>query len=118
MMQEGAGEDHRPWGRYQVLAESSNHKIKKITVYPGKRLSLQRHRLRDEHWFVLEGEAVVTRDGEEMRLSNGQSLDIPQGALHRVFNPGEDDLVILEIQTGHYLAEDDIERIEDDFERR
>jgi mannose-6-phosphate isomerase len=118
MTRKGTEEDHRPWGCFQVLAEGSGHKIKRITVYPGKRLSLQRHRLRDEHWFVLEGEAVVTRDGEEAALSKGQSLDIPQGTLHRIFNPGKRDFVILEIQTGTYFGEDDIERIEDDFGRR
>lgn len=117
MVQEGAGEDRRPWGGYRVLDEGRGHKIKRITVYPGERLSLQRHGLRDEHWFVLEGEAVMTREDKELILSRGQSVDIPRGTLHRVFNPGQGELVILEIQTGTYFGEDDIERIEDDFGR-
>jgi mannose-6-phosphate isomerase len=118
MAREKDSEDHRPWGWYRVLAEGKKHKVKRITVFPGKRLSLQRHKLRDEHWFVLQGEAVVTRNDEETVLSAGQFLDIPRGVLHRVFNPGEEDLMILEIQTGVYFGEDDIERIEDDFGRR
>lgn len=118
MSPSGAGEDHRPWGRFQVLAEGGDCKIKMITVHPGKRLSLQRHRFRDEHWFVLEGEGIVTRDGGETVLSKGQSIDIPRGSLHRIFNAGTGDFVVLEIQTGTYFGEDDIERIEDDFGRR
>lgn len=116
-MARDAGEDHRPWGSYVVLAEGDHHKVKRITVYPGRRLSLQRHRYRAEHWFVLQGNAVVTLNGEEHAVTKGQFLDIPQGALHRIFNRGEGNLVFIEIQTGSYFGEDDIERIEDDYGR-
>jgi len=118
MAREKESNEHRPWGWYRVLVEENNFKVKSITVLPGKRLSLQRHKFRDEHWLVLRGEGVVTRNDEKTVLSAGQSLDIPREVLHRVFNRGEGDLVILEVQTGVYFGEDDIERIEDDFGRR
>ena len=110
-------EDHRPWGYYQVLSDEQDHKVKRIIVYPGKRLSLQRHRRRSEHWYILNGEAVVTRDDEELHLKGGQSVDIPRGAVHRIMNPGTEDMAFIEIQTGDYFGEDDIERLEDDFGR-
>jgi mannose-6-phosphate isomerase len=110
-------EDHRPWGYFRVISDEPDHKVKRIVIYPGKRLSLQRHRHRAEHWFILSGEVVVTRDGEEIRLEAGQSVDIPRGALHRAMNPGKEETVIVEIQTGDYFGEDDIERVEDDFGR-
>jgi mannose-6-phosphate isomerase len=110
-------EDHRPWGYYRVLADEADHKVKRICVYPGKRLSLQRHRRRREHWYVVAGEAVVTRDREEISLAAGQAVDIPQGAAHRIRNAGGTDLVFIEVQTGTYFGEDDIERLEDDYGR-
>jgi mannose-6-phosphate isomerase len=110
-------EDHRPWGYYQVLADEPDHKVKRIVVYPEKRLSLQRHRRRAEHWYILNGEAIVTRDDQELHLKAGQSVDIPRGATHRVMNLGTKDMVFIEVQTGDYFGEDDIERLEDDFGR-
>lgn len=110
-------EDHRPWGYYVVLADEPDLKVKRIVVHPGKRLSLQRHRMRAEHWYVLKGEAVVTRDDKELHLKAGEAIDIPRGAVHRVRNPGRDDMAFVEIQTGDYFGEDDIERLEDDFGR-
>ena len=110
-------EDHRPWGYYQVYADEADHKVKRIVVYPGKRLSLQRHQRRAEHWFVLSGEAVVTRDDKEIHLVAEQAIDIPRGAVHRVANPGTENMAFIEIQTGDYFGEDDIERLEDDFGR-
>jgi mannose-6-phosphate isomerase len=110
-------EDHRPWGYYQVYADEPDHKVKRIVVYPGKRLSLQRHQRRMEHWYVLEGEAVVTRGDEEVHLKEGESVNIPRGAVHRVRNPGTKDMAFIEVQTGDYFGEDDIERLEDDFGR-
>ncbi len=91
--------------------------MKRIVVDRGKRLSLQRHRRRSEHWHVVGGEGLVTRDGERIQVRGGDSLDIPLGALHRVQNTGEVPLVIIEVQRGEYFGEDDIERIEDDFGR-
>ncbi len=107
----------RPWGYYLVLMEDSGYKVKQFVVRPGNRLSLQRHARRSEHWFVVRGEARVTRNEETLRRAAGESVDIPQGAIHRVESVGPDDLVIVEIQRGDYVGEDDIERLEDDFGR-
>jgi len=110
-------EDHRPWGYYQVLSDEPDHKVKRIVVLPGKRLSLQRHRRRTEHWYILCGEAIVTRNDEQLHLRGGESVDIPRGAVHRVMNPGTENMAFIEVQTGDYFGEDDIERLEDDFGR-
>lgn len=110
-------DSHRPWGFYEVLSDMPDHKVKRITVSPGKRLSLQRHHRRQEHWYILDGEAVVTLDDQEMKLKNGQCVDIPKGAAHRIMNSGKKDLRFIEVQLGDYFGEDDIERIEDDFGR-
>jgi mannose-6-phosphate isomerase-like protein (cupin superfamily) len=110
-------EDHRPWGYYSVLSDEPNHKVKRIVVYGHKRLSLQRHRRRAEHWYIIEGQGLVTRDNEEIPLTAGQAVDIRQGSWHRISNPGENDLVFIEVQTGDYFGEDDIERREDDYGR-
>ena len=107
----------RPWGYYLVLHEESGYKVKKFVVRPGMRLSLQRHRFRAEHWQVVRGEAEVTRGDERLRLSPGQHVDIPLGALHRVESVGLEELVVIEVQMGEYVGEDDIERFEDDFGR-
>lgn len=117
MMRGVLEEDHRPWGYYQVYADEADHKVKRIVVYPGKRLSLQRHERRAEHWYIIGGEAVVTRDDEELRLKTGESVDIPRGAMHRIRNPGPKEMAFIEIQVGDYFGEDDIERLEDDFGR-
>jgi len=109
--------DHRPWGYYQILSDEKTHKVKRIIVYPGKRLSLQRHKRRSEHWHIVDGEALVTVDDRKIILTGGGSVDIPQGALHRIENTGQGDLVFIEVQRGDYFGEDDIERIEDDFGR-
>jgi mannose-6-phosphate isomerase len=109
--------DRRPWGYFVVLSDARDHKVKRIVVDPGKRLSLQRHRRRSEHWHVVRGTGIVTRDAERIPVVEGGSLDIPKGALHRVHNSGTSPLVIIEVQRGDYFGEDDIERIEDDFGR-
>jgi len=110
-------ESTRPWGRYEILQESDSHKVKCIWVSPGKRLSYQRHQKRSEHWFMVAGSARVTLNGVISELKAGQTLDIGIGDLHRVENIGSDDLVFIEVQSGSYFGEDDIERIEDDFGR-
>jgi mannose-6-phosphate isomerase-like protein (cupin superfamily) len=107
----------RPWGYYEVLSDSPDHKVKRIVVRPGMRLSLQRHRHRSEHWTVIAGTPIVTLDGREITLNPGESAHIPVGAKHRLSNPGRDDVVLIEVQTGTYFGEDDIERFEDDFGR-
>jgi mannose-6-phosphate isomerase len=108
---------NRPWGYYLVLYEEEGCKVKLFLVRSGKRLSLQRHKYRGEHWHLVRGDALVTRDGEEIRIQGGQSLDIPLGAIHRIENVGQGDVVVIEVQSGTYLGEDDIERFEDDFGR-
>lgn len=110
-------EDHRPWGFYQVLSDAQAYKVKRIVVYGHKRLSLQRHQHRAEHWYVVEGTGLVTRNDEEIALTAGQAVDIPRGAWHRMTNPADGDLQFIEIQTGDYFGEDDIERREDDYGR-
>ncbi len=117
ILDETKREDHRPWGYYQVLSDLPDHKVKRITVYPGKRLSLQRHQHRREHWTIVQGTAQVTRDSQQIVIKAGESVDIPLGAIHRVLNPGAESLVFIEVQMGDYFGEDDIERLEDDFGR-
>ncbi|MQA62939.1 MAG: ROK family protein [Actinophytocola sp.] len=111
-------QDTRPWGSYAVVDAGSVHKTKQITVHSGGRLSYQRHHHRAEHWFVVAGAAEVTVAGHTRTLLPDDSIDIPIGAPHRVANPGPDDLVFVEVQTGNYFGEDDIERIEDDYGRQ
>ena len=110
-------ESTRPWGRYEILQESDSHKVKCIWVLPGKRLSYQRHQKRAEHWFIVSGNALVTVNGNEKTMSAGDAVDIAIGDLHRIANIGVDDVVFIEVQSGSYFGEDDIERIEDDFGR-
>lgn len=117
VIKRAAREDHRPWGYYVVMADEPDHKVKRLVVYPGKRLSLQRHRRRSEHWFIVNGEAMVVQDDEEIRMLPGQSIEIPTGCWHRIRNPGAQNLTLIEVQTGAYFGEDDIERREDDFGR-
>lgn len=109
--------DRRPWGSYTVLEEGSTFKVKRIEVLPGKRLSYQKHSQRAEHWFVVEGTAKVTLDGRNIEVSAGEAIDIPIESAHRVENPGDVDLIFIEVQRGSYLGEDDIVRLEDDFGR-
>ncbi len=109
--------DHRPWGFYEVLTDEEDHKVKRITVYPGKRLSLQRHRRRSEHWHCIGGTGAVTLDDARIELTKGESVDIPRGAAHRVENTGSGNFRFVEVQQGDYFGEDDIERIEDDYGR-
>jgi len=109
--------EHRPWGNFEVLADATDHKVKRITVDPGKRLSLQRHQRRSEHWHVIAGDAVVTVDGQDVALRPGDSVNIHCGATHRVHNAGAAPVVFIEVQRGEYFGEDDIERLEDDFGR-
>jgi mannose-6-phosphate isomerase len=109
--------DHRPWGFYEVLSDMDDHKVKRITVYPGKRLSLQRHKLRSEHWHCICGTGIVTLDTQKIPWTKGESVDIGMGAIHRLENTGTVNLSFIEVQQGDYFGEDDIERIEDDFGR-
>jgi mannose-6-phosphate isomerase len=110
-------DSHRPWGFFENLSDSHNHKVKRITVHPGKRLSLQSHDRRAEHWYIVEGDALVTCNNRVARLKSGESFDIGLCDRHRVENVGTSDLVFIEIQTGDYFGEDDIRRYEDDYGR-
>ena len=107
----------RPWGSFTVLDEGKHYKVKRIEVLPGKRLSYQRHGRRAEHWFVVRGIAKVTLNDAEILVNSGETVDIQVGDAHRVENPGPDDLVFIEVLTGDYFGEDDIERLDDDFGR-
>jgi len=109
--------DQRENYRHEDLLERDDHKIKEIVVKPGERLSLQKHRRRAEHWTVVSGEALVTVRDQEIPLKPGQSVDVPQGAVHRIMNPGDIPLVLVEVQMGDYFGEDDIIRLEDDYDR-
>jgi len=108
---------YRPWGTYTVLEDSPHYKIKRIVVKPKKRLSLQKHFHRNEHWIVVSGTAIVRVGEEEMTLRANESTYIHAGVLHRLENQGNIDLILIEAQVGEYLGEDDIVRIEDDFKR-
>jgi mannose-6-phosphate isomerase len=110
-------ESERPWGRYEVLQETSTYKVKSIHVNPGKRLSYQRHKQRAEHWFIATGTGEVTIDGITSKVSAGSTVDIAINQLHRISNTGNVELIFIEVQTGSYFGEDDIERVEDDFGR-
>ncbi len=107
----------RPWGWYETVLNLPGHKIKRIGVWPGQRISLQKHRQRAEHWLVLQGCARVTLDEQTFDLRVGQHCDIALGQVHRLGNPTQDPVVILEVQFGTYLAEDDIVRLGDDYGR-
>ena len=108
----------RPWGHYVVLANEIEFKVKKVTIDIGKRLSCQRHNLREEHWFIQKGKAIVSASGQDQIMGPGDSIDIPRNTIHRISNYGDEILVFIEIQTGDYFGEDDIERIEDDYKRK
>jgi mannose-1-phosphate guanylyltransferase/mannose-6-phosphate isomerase len=107
----------KPWGSYTVLEKGQGFKIKRVVLKPKARLSLQLHRRRGEHWIVVEGTAKVTRENETFLVQKGESTFIPINAKHRVENPEEGLLQIIEVQNGDYLEEDDIERFEDDYGR-
>ncbi len=108
---------YRPWGNYTVLEKNRFYKIKKIVVKPQKRLSLQKHMHRSEHWIVVSGTALVTVGDKEFILRPNESTYIKIGEMHRLENPGKIDLVIIEAQVGEYIEEDDIVRVDDDFKR-
>lgn len=108
---------HRPWGSYQSVDNGDRHQVKRIIVKPGSRLSLQKHHHRAEHWIVVRGAARVTIDHETKTVHENESVYIPMGAVHRLENPGRITLELIEVQTGSYLGEDDIIRIEDDYRR-
>jgi len=113
-----AGEfEQRPWGEFTVLSDDHRSKVKRITIRPGGRLSYQSHTRRSEHWVVVTGVAEVTLDDVVHRVGPGESIDVPVGTRHRCANPGEAELVFVEVQLGDYFGEDDIVRYDDDYGR-
>ena len=110
--------DHRPWGWFESLAIGDRFQVKRIVVHPGAALSLQSHHHRAEHWIVVQGTAKVTIDKETRLVTENQSVYIPLGAIHRMENPGKLAIVLIEVQTGSYLGEDDILRYEDVYARK
>ena len=108
---------YRPWGYYQSIDDGDRYQVKRIVVKPGGRLSLQKHFHRAEHWVVVRGTAEVTRDTEKKLVHENESIYLPLGVVHRLENPGKIDIELIEVQTGSYLGEDDIVRIEDIYNR-
>jgi len=109
--------EHRPWGSFEILRDTERFKSKILRVAPGQRLSYQSHHHRSEHWVVVAGRPEVTLDGEMLRPQPGEAVYIPQGAKHRIANPGGEWVEIVEVQLGSYFGEDDIVRYEDDYDR-
>lgn len=109
--------DARPWGTWEVLAAEASYVVKRIVVSPNKRISLQRHRFREEHWIVVDGSGLVIRDGEQIAISPGSYVHLPLSCVHRIQNNSDVDLVFIEVQRGSVLDENDIERIDDDYGR-
>jgi mannose-1-phosphate guanylyltransferase/mannose-1-phosphate guanylyltransferase/mannose-6-phosphate isomerase len=107
----------RPWGWYEGIDEGERFQVKRIMVKPNEKLSLQMHHHRAEHWVVVSGTARVTREDREEMISENQSTYIPLGAVHRLENPGKIPLHLIEVQSGSYLGEDDIVRLEDAYRR-
>jgi mannose-6-phosphate isomerase len=109
--------EERPWGRFFVLHDESSYKLKRIEVDPGGRLSYQYHHKRSEVWTIVEGVGVIILDGVDKEYTKGETVLIPQGVKHRIENKGQEKVVFIEVQTGSYFGEDDIVRIEDDYNR-
>jgi mannose-1-phosphate guanylyltransferase/mannose-6-phosphate isomerase len=107
----------RPWGGYETIDSGANFLVKRITVDPGQKLSLQMHHHRAEHWVVVAGTALATCGDQQVTLQAGETTYIPQGARHRLENPSQMPLVLIEVQSGAHLSEDDIVRFEDIYGR-
>jgi len=109
--------DVRPWGSWEVLDAGLGYKVKRISVRPHARLSLQTHAHRSEHWMVVSGVATCTVGDQEVVLRAGERVHVPLGERHRIANRQEEALIVIEVQFGSYLGEDDIVRLEDDYGR-
>jgi mannose-6-phosphate isomerase-like protein (cupin superfamily) len=109
--------EQRPWGAWYVLDEGLGYKVKRIEVRPGQRLSYQTHERRSERWIVVQGTATCTLDGETIEVKTGESTEIGIGTPHRIANLHDEELVVIEVQRGDYLGEDDIVRLDDDYGR-
>ena len=109
--------DERPWGNYEVLEDDAGFKVKRIEVKTGQRLSLQKHSRRGEHWIVVQGIADVVCGEDELKLKTGEHIHLPRETVHRLGNSHDETLVLIEVQLGDYLGEDDIVRLQDDYQR-
>lgn len=109
--------EERPWGRFFIINETDKYKLKRIEVEPNQRLSYQYHRYRSEVWTIIEGKGTLNLNGILSTISEGETILIPQGSKHRIENKYKEKLVFIELQTGSYFGEDDIIRIEDDYNR-
>lgn len=109
--------EERPWGWFEILFEEAGLKVKRIMVRPGKRLSLQSHERRAENWVVIQGRALFTLGERTYELEPHHAVFIPKQSKHRMENPGREEMIFIEVQTGDYLGEDDITRYHDDFDR-
>jgi len=110
--------DVRPWGRYEILLDADDCKVKRIWVNPGARPSYQYHHKRSETWTIISGAGIVTLDGQEIEVAPGSTVEVPVGIKHRIKNTGaSEELVFIEVQHGTYFGEDDIVRVEDDYKR-
>lgn len=107
----------KPWGYYEILTEHNRYLVKKLVIFPHQRLSLQKHHWREEHWYVVQGECIVTKGSLTFTMGIGGSLSIPHEDLHRIENPMDEDLIIIEVQHGVNLSEDDVIRYKDDYGR-
>ena len=110
-------EQIRPWGEYEILLDEKDVKVKRIRVKPNSRLSYQYHHKRQEQWTVVSGNLTIVLDDDKVFRYPGESIHIPLGARHRAWNETDEDVVFIEVQTGTYFGEDDIVRIEDDYNR-
>lgn len=110
-------EEKKPWGHYEVLMQRPGYKVKSLTILPQSETSLQRHSYRNEHWYIVSGKGIVTRNESEVRVLAGDSIDLPVNEIHRIKNIDNENLVFIEISQGTYLGEDDIERLEDKYGR-
>ena len=109
--------EYRPWGKYEILLDGLDVKVKRITVNPNSRLSYQYHNERREEWVVVKGNLTIILDDDKVFRYPGESIHIPLGAKHRAWNETDEEVVFIEVQTGKYFGEDDIVRIEDDYDR-
>lgn len=109
--------DDRPWGSWHILDAGPGYKVKRLSVRPGHRLSYQTHEHRSEHWLVVTGTATCVLDGARLVVGPGGHVDVAQGVAHRICNEGTEPLEIIEVQRGSYTGEDDIVRLEDDYDR-
>jgi mannose-6-phosphate isomerase-like protein (cupin superfamily) len=117
-MHDGDTISERPWGNYIKLYQESGVWVKRVLVNPGKRLSLQKHSQRSEKWIVVTGQGLAVINDKDHSLKSGDVIDVPLGAVHRIGNTGNEKLIFIEVATGQNLSENDIERLQDDYERK